>query len=111
MAAARVREACGIPGESVHTAYLCRDKPAMKDVLRKAGVPTAQSTRAEDARTARDFAHQVGYPLIIKPVAGAGASGTWKVKSDRELEAVIIESHLADGVEVRGREGYRVSSR
>ncbi|MGA9574937.1 MAG: hypothetical protein WBS20_13435, partial [Lysobacterales bacterium] len=32
MAAARVREATGIPGTSVKTAYLCRDKPAMKEV-------------------------------------------------------------------------------
>jgi predicted Zn-dependent protease len=34
MAAAKVREAAGIPGTSVHTAYLCRDKPAMKEALR-----------------------------------------------------------------------------
>ena len=112
MAAARVREACGIPGTSVHTAYLCRDKPAMKEVLRKAGIPTAQSTRAEHPKTAREFAAKVGYPLIIKPVAGAGASGTWKVKNDQQLEKVIVESRLADGVEVaveefiEGHEGY-----
>ena len=30
-----------IPGTSVHTAYLCRDKPAMKEALRAAGVPCA----------------------------------------------------------------------
>ena len=46
MAAAKVREAAGIPGTSVRTAYLCRDKPAMKEVLREAGIPCAQSTRA-----------------------------------------------------------------
>ena len=46
MAAARVREACGIPGTSVHTTYLCRDKPAMKAVLRDAGIRTAASTGA-----------------------------------------------------------------
>ena len=46
MAAARVREATGIPGTSVETAFLCRDKPAMKDALRRAGIPCAQSTRA-----------------------------------------------------------------
>lgn len=112
MAAARVREACGIPGTSVHTAYLCRDKPAMKEVLRKAGIPTALSTRADRPRAARAFAEQVGFPLIIKPPAGAGASGTWKVRNARELERVIVESHLADGVEVaieefiEGHEGY-----
>jgi len=112
MAAARVREACGIPGTSVHTAYLCRDKPAMKEVLRKAGIPCALSTRADRPQVAREFAEKVGFPLIIKPPAGAGASGTWKVRNARELEQVIVESHLADGVEVaieefiEGHEGY-----
>ena len=32
MAAAQVREACTIPGTSVRTAWLCRDKPSMKEV-------------------------------------------------------------------------------
>ena len=39
MPAAHVRERCSIPGISARTAYLCRDKVAMKEVLRKAGVP------------------------------------------------------------------------
>jgi carbamoylphosphate synthase large subunit len=112
MAAARVREAAGIPGTSVRTAYLCRDKPAMKEVLREAGIPCAQSTRANEPEDAREFARQVGYPLIIKPPAGAGASGTWKVRDDRELERVIWDCGLADGAEVaieefiEGHEGY-----
>ena len=31
-----VRETCRIPGTSTRTAYLCRDKPAMKEALREA---------------------------------------------------------------------------
>jgi len=112
MAAARVREAAGIPGTTVRTAYLCRDKPAMKEVLREAGIPCAQSTRASDPDDAREFAQRAGYPLIIKPPAGAGASATWKVRDDNELERVIWECGLADGAEVaieefiEGHEGY-----
>ena len=112
MAAAKVREATGIPGTSVRTAYLCRDKPAMKEVLRKAGIPCALSTRASDPQSARDFASEVGYPLIIKPPAGAGAAGTWKVRDARELEKVLVDSGVADGEEVaieefiEGHEGY-----
>jgi carbamoylphosphate synthase large subunit len=112
MAAARVREATGIPGTSVRSAYLCRDKPAMKEELRRAGIPCAMSTRANHPETARDFARQVGYPLIIKPVDGAGAAGTWRVDHSAELEKIIIESGIADGVEVaieefiEGHEGY-----
>ncbi|MDJ0938779.1 MAG: ATP-grasp domain-containing protein [Woeseiaceae bacterium] len=112
MPAAHVREATGIPGTSTRTAYLCRDKPAMKQVLREAGVPCAQSTRAETAQDARDFAASVGYPLIIKPPDGAGASGTYRVDDDATLEHVIRASGLADGVPVaieefiEGHEGY-----
>ncbi len=112
MAAAKVREAAGIPGTSVRTAYLCRDKPAMKDVLREAGIPCALSTRADRPKIALEFAQQVGFPLIIKPPDGAGASATWKVHNLQELEKVIVESGVSDGVEVaieefiEGHEGY-----
>ena len=112
MAAAAAREACGIPGTSTETAFLCRDKPAMKDALRRAGIPCAQSTRAETAQDAREFAAATGYPLIIKPPAGAGASGTYKVRNDGELERIIHESGLAGGQAVaveefiEGHEGY-----
>ena len=112
MAAATAREACGIPGTSVETAYLCRDKPAMKDALRRAGIPCAQSTRARTPAEARDFAAETGFPLIVKPPAGAGASGTWRVRDGQELERVIHESGLADGHAVaieefiEGHEGF-----
>ena len=112
MAAASVREATGIPGTSVRTAYLCRDKPAMKEELRKAGVPCAMSVRADNPAITREFAKQVGYPLIIKPPAGAGAAETWKVNNASELENVINQAGIADGVEVaieefiEGHEGY-----
>jgi formate-dependent phosphoribosylglycinamide formyltransferase (GAR transformylase) len=112
MPAARVREAAGIPGTSTKTAWLCRDKPAMKEVLRRAGIPCAQSTRATSAQDARDFAVAVGYPLILKPPAGAGASGTYRVGDDAALERVIVETRLAEGAEVaveefiEGHEGF-----
>ncbi len=86
LAAAQVREACTIPGTSVQTAWLCRDKPSMKQALREAGVPTAASTAADSAAQARAFAGQVGYPLIVKPRSGAGASGTIAVRSETELD-------------------------
>jgi hypothetical protein len=96
----------------VRTAYLCRDKPAMKEELRKAGIPCAMSTRADNPAITSDFVKQVGYPVIIKPTDGAGASETWKVSNAAELERVIIESGVADGAEVaveefiEGHEGY-----
>lgn len=93
---AQVREACHIPGTSTRTAWLCRDKPSMKQALRQAGVPTAASTGAETAADVRAFAARVGYPLILKPRAGAGAAGTIRVDSDTDL-AVALDTYSRDG--------------
>ena len=86
MAAAQVREACTIPGTSVRTAWLCRDKPSMKEALRSAGVPTADSAAVSSAAEARAFAEQAGFPLVLKPRSGAGASGTVRVDDVAALE-------------------------
>jgi formate-dependent phosphoribosylglycinamide formyltransferase (GAR transformylase) len=94
MAAARTREAAGIPGTSVRTAYLCRDKPAMKEALRQGGVSCAQSTAAGSLAEVLAFAERVGYPLILKPRDGAGASGATRVDSDAEVEAALKALHV-----------------
>ena len=97
MAAARVREACGIPGTSTRTTWLCRDKPSMKEVLRAGGVPCARSAAADTPEDARAFVAEVGYPVILKPRDGAGASGASRVGSDAELEQAIHATGLAAG--------------
>jgi formate-dependent phosphoribosylglycinamide formyltransferase (GAR transformylase) len=97
MTAARVRERCGIPGTSVRTTFLCRDKPAMKEVLREAGVACAQSIGTSTPDEIRAFASQVGFPLIVKPRDSAGASGTVRVDNPGELEAAIASFGVARG--------------
>ncbi|MGV1004197.1 MAG: ATP-grasp domain-containing protein [Candidatus Nanopelagicales bacterium] len=112
MAAARVRERCGIAGTSARAAYLCRDKPAMKEVLRQAGVPTAASAAISSLDDALAFTHAEGYPVVIKPRDGAGAAGTYRVDDDEALRRVAVESGLADGAElaieefISGHEGF-----
>ena len=89
MVAAQVREELGIPGTSVRTTWLCRDKPSMKDALRAAGVPTAASIGADTAEEVWAFAREVGYPLILKPRDAAGAAGTSRVDDDTALKAAL----------------------
>jgi formate-dependent phosphoribosylglycinamide formyltransferase (GAR transformylase) len=89
MPAAQVREACTIPGTSVRTAWLCRDKPSMKQALREVGVPTAASAAVGSAAEARAFAEQAGFPLILKPRSGAGAAGTARVDDPGELDHAL----------------------
>jgi carbamoylphosphate synthase large subunit len=112
LAAAQVREACTIPGTSVRTAWLCRDKPSMKQVLREAGVPTAASAAVGSAAEARAFAGQVGFPLILKPRSGAGAAGTMRADSAADLDHALgvfggegVES-IAMEEFIEGHEGF-----
>lgn len=112
MAAARVREARGIPGTSVRTAHLCRDKPAMKEALREAGIPCAQSTGTDDPQEVREFVASIGYPVILKPRDAAGAAGTYKCSTDEELEQAITDCGVGRGASVaveefiEGHEGF-----
>jgi hypothetical protein len=112
LAAAQVRENCSIPGTSVRTAWLCRDKPSMKEVLRAAGVPTAASTAASTADEVRSFAREIGYPLILKPRSGAGALDTTRVDGDSGLDAALgmFGAQQVDSIAVEefveGHEGF-----
>lgn len=112
LSAARVRELTGIPGLSARNAVLCRDKPTMKEFLREHGVATAQSLGADSLDEAKAFAERVGYPLIIKPRAGAGAAGTSRVDNHDQLTAAAREFNLGRGgscaVEefIEGHEGF-----
>jgi phosphoribosylaminoimidazole carboxylase (NCAIR synthetase) len=96
----------------VQTAWLCRDKPSMKQALREAGVPTAASTAADSAGEVRAFADQVGFPLILKPRSGAGASDTMRADSAAGLEQALrifggqgVESIAVEEF-VEGHEGF-----
>jgi formate-dependent phosphoribosylglycinamide formyltransferase (GAR transformylase) len=95
---ARVREACTIPGLTVKAAILCRDKPEMKEFLRAAGIPCAQSTAVETIEEAHAFAGSVGFPLILKPRAAAGAQGTMRVDDQAELDAGLHQMGVTTGV-------------
>lgn len=112
LAAAEVRERCGIPGTSVHTTWLCRDKPAMKEALRQAGVPCAMSLGTDDPEEARAFAGRVGFPLVLKPRDAAGASGTFRVDDAAGLDRVLRELGVDRGRSVaveefiEGHEGF-----
>ena len=109
---ARVREAAGIPGTSTRTAFLCRDKPAMKEVLREAGVACARSAGVASPDEARAFVEEVGYPVVVKPRGAAGAAATDRIDSAEELERALAEHRVGSGGEaaveefVEGHEAF-----
>ncbi|MEO0423554.1 MAG: ATP-grasp domain-containing protein [Pseudomonadota bacterium] len=86
---AAAREVLGIPGLSVEAAHNFRDKSQMKNVLRAHGVPCARHALVGDIGAAKAFAAKVGYPIIVKPPAGAGGKGTFRLDNDGQLNSFL----------------------
>jgi biotin carboxylase len=83
------REALGLPGLSSGAAANFRDKARMKGVLEQAGLPCARHALAHSPDEARAFVARVGYPVVAKPQAGAGAKNTFRLDSDEQLAAAF----------------------
>ena len=79
------RERLGIPGMDPRTANNFRDKSQMKDVLRAAGLPCARHRLVENTSLAQEFVAEVGFPVVVKPPAGAGARDTFRLDSVGDL--------------------------
>ncbi len=82
---AQVREHLGIDGADVATAHNFRDKATMKAVWRAAGIPCARHRLADSPDAAASFAHEVGFPIVVKPPAGAGAKSTFRLDDAEDL--------------------------
>ena len=98
--AARLREALGVEGMRYDHALLFRDKDLMKQAVAAAGIRVPYHRRATTAQEVREAVEQVGYPAIVKPIAGAGSMDTFRVDSAAELDAAIRRLGHVDVVNV-----------
>ena len=92
MTAARLREAFGIPGMSVDTVRGFRDKQLMKERAIAAGLRVPRSARVRTAEEARDAAAKLGFPLVLKPISGAGSADTYEAGNELELEHILART-------------------
>jgi biotin carboxylase len=126
---AEARARLGLPGLSVEAAANFRDKSRMKSVFEAHGLPCARHALVESAAAADSFANEVGFPLVVKPQAGAGARSTFRVDSGEQLAAslralpplpgrpvlleefVVGDEHSFDAVVIDGRPVWHSVSR
>jgi len=87
--AARLREALGLPGLSYDEALCFRDKDRMKQAVGAAGLRTPRHRRASAAKESAEAAEAIGFPICLKPVAGAGSENTFRADSMEDLEAAL----------------------
>ena len=87
--AARLREELGLPGLTVQQTLPFRDKERMKQLLDAAGLRTPRHVAAGTVAGVWAAADQIGFPLIVKPVDGAGSADTYRADSAAELDAIL----------------------
>ena len=64
-----------------------KEKSLMKKLYLEAGIPTARQHVVSDREAGKTFIDKVGFPVIVKPDVGVGATHTWKLENDADLEA------------------------
>lgn len=97
--AAKVRDLLGVPGMSVETARGFRDKQVMTDRAKAAGVRVPHSFRIRSAKEAWEAAEQIGFPVIFKPIAGAGSADTFRCDDADAFARVLGQTrHVSEAV-------------
>ncbi|GIU94866.1 MAG: hypothetical protein KatS3mg012_1323 [Gaiellaceae bacterium] len=111
---ARVAAERGLPGIGVETARLMTNKVAMRRRLADAGVPQPRFATVETLGDARPAVAAVGLPAVLKPGAGSGQHGLFRIDAPEELDACLPEAlavspgepalleELVDGTELNG---------
>ncbi len=69
-------------------------KSRMKEYYVKAGIPVARYHMVENLEGCKTFIDEVGYPVVAKPDNGVGASDTWKIENEKQLEN-FLEKRMA----------------
>ena len=89
MLAAELRQHFDVPGLTVEQAHRFRDKEAMKQALDSAGIRTPRHVAVDSIAGCWEAAEDIGFPIILKPIAGAGSADTYRVQNADELRAVL----------------------
>ncbi len=86
----RLRDDFGISGPTGQDVARFRSKLAMAEVFAAAGVRCLPGIRCLSHGSVRGFAAEHSLPLVFKPDSGSGASNTFRVSTQAELEAALL---------------------
>lgn len=85
------REGIKFIGPSSKVMELMGNKVAARREMKKAGIPIVPGAieHVLNGEQARDMAHQIGYPVIVKPSGGGGGIGMAIASNDGELPKAL----------------------
>lgn len=84
---ARLRTDFNVPGPTIHDLPAMKKKSQMKQVFIDTGLDVVQGRRIGSYEEAEAFLRDVGYPVVVKPDTGVGATGTFRLDTPSDLRA------------------------
>ncbi|MFI9550582.1 ATP-grasp domain-containing protein [Nonomuraea endophytica] len=102
--AAHIAAALGLPAHPVAAAEAAMDKPTMKRLFQRAGVPCADFIVAADEDEAVAWARAGGFPVVVKPCRGGASQGVIRADDEvslrqayRRLRRIVRDHDLDNG--------------
>lgn len=83
---AKLRTDFNIPGVKENEVISFTSKSLMKDFYIEAGIPVARYVFCKSYEEDLEFINKVGYPVIVKPNVGVGASASLKITCEDDLK-------------------------
>ncbi|MEN2190942.1 metallophosphoesterase [Streptococcus pneumoniae] len=94
--AASIREYFKLEGQNRKTAKFYRDKFHMNKVVSEIGLKAPKTERVSDVFDVLEFGETFGYPIIVKPVMGAGTYNTIKLNCKEDIKLISIREFGQD---------------
>ncbi|MXV51580.1 carbamoyl-phosphate synthase large subunit [Pedobacter sp. HMF7647] len=79
-----------IIGTSFENMDIAEDRGRFSDLLKELGIPYPKYGVAESAEEAIEVAHEVGYPVLVRPSYVLGGQGMSIVINDEDLEKAVV---------------------
>lgn len=96
-AQAMIAEVYGLPGPSIKSAQLSNNKYMQREVALAGQLLIPEYQLCLCSSEVKDFACDIGYPIIVKPIDNRGSIGVCRVDSDEQVSSAfynaMINSH------------------
>ncbi|MEK5071624.1 ATP-grasp domain-containing protein [Sporosarcina sp. FSL K6-1508] len=90
--AAMLRELLGVHGQNVKSAKAFRDKVFMKQILKEKGIRVPKFKKVEHPADLLNFCTENGFPVVYKPVDGAGSENTEILYTWEDVKHALIST-------------------
>jgi ATP-grasp domain len=88
-AVAQANEVVTLQGMSLATVRRTLNKARFRQTLTEAGIKTAKYKIVTSKQDALTCTGELGFPVVLKPLSGSGALGTWCVRNAQQFESAL----------------------